>query len=114
MNDRRVLAEIDRRLTASDPRLAARLGTLTRARFSLAAVRGAMWRRPLAVVSWNVIALAALLLVLAAAVHRPLLAGVGVVALLAGGLGATISWLEHRPARPTRRDRPDRPVPRGK
>ncbi|SEL16764.1 DUF3040 domain-containing protein [Streptacidiphilus jiangxiensis] len=84
MDERRRLEEIDRQLTSTDPRLATRLATLRPAP-----------RRPAAVMSWNAVAVAILLFLLAAATHVALLTGLGVVLLLAGGMGLHKSWTQH-------------------
>jgi hypothetical protein len=91
MDERRQLEEIDRQLTFTDPRLATRLASLPGSR-----PVPRPWPdrtsptappRPAAVMSWNAVAVAVLLFLLAAATHVALLTGLGVVLLLAGGTG---------------------------
>ncbi|RAG82458.1 hypothetical protein DN069_27740 [Streptacidiphilus pinicola] len=94
MGDRRALDDIERRLTASDPRLAARLGTLSRSRHGAAAVRGALWRHSAAVACWLTVALAVAMFLLAAALHAGILAGVGVAILLTGAVTAWCRWAQ--------------------
>lgn len=97
MNERRALEEIDRRLTAADPRLAARLGTLSPAPLRPTAVRAALWRRRGAVLGWLGVALAVTLFLLAGALHAAILTGVGLALLLTAGVAAWCRWARQPP-----------------